>query len=978
MSRASSPVSLTSPSLSLRGPSLSLESTRSGSIPPSSTAPSSPPPPHEVLESSPVPEEEEEERVKGDDGEKIFEDEETERRFKRLQFVLEKSAVYSSILKERMEEDREEQKKEKEKAEQDARKAAQKSAGRKRGRVNGILGEEEEQRTSKRVRGETGEPVVVVVVDGEEREEVDEDEDEAPIFDQPKLVTGGRLKSYQLEGLQWMVSLDQNGISGILADEMGLGKTLQVIAFSAYLREHQNYKPFLIVCPLSVLHNWIDEYQKFAPKIPVCMYHGTPAERAELRSTVMAWPKPAGGRTAKAKSKSKAKAKPKPKASTAKKAKTDTKSRTTARRSKRGTKSNVIDITSDSENGGANMSEKEEDHALKAWERFPIVVTTYEMIIKDRAALSHYEWGYIVVDEGHRLKNLDCRLMKEIKKYQSAGRMILTGTPLHNNLAELWSLLNFVLPDIFDDVDAFQTWFNLPMMQNLLGYTRSTQLINALHVILKPFLLRRLKGDVEMRLPPKKEYVIYAPLTVRQREAYQYVPEGRMREWLISGGAAAHSGVNGDIMKTKRENEGEGEGKRRLRSEKRARKRYADVDGDDDKYFEMVERGDVDERGALKSKRTGKEEEKEDGTMDIGREWQYQSALKQVNNMRLQNAIMQLRKVCSHPFLFEWPLDPKTHELVLGKELVSASGKMMVLDRLLRELFRRKEGHRVLLFSQFTTMLDIIEAWATDYMGWPVCRIDGSTPPEERRAEMGRFQQAGKDSPRLFLLSTRAGGLGINLTAADTVIFYDQDWNPQMDAQAQDRAHRIGQTKPVLIFRLVSAHTIETKIMERATEKRKLEALVIAKGKFKTPAALATEGGLGGGKGMSMAEMAAALLKLESDKIEVVPPPTGGEEGKYVVLSDEELDMLLDRRPGVFSERVKGWTNVDVGRGGTGAGAGARGETRTEDRMEVEKKGEGEVVEKEGKRTAFAVYEGLKDAGNVNDALAKMLGEDVE
>ena len=149
-------------------------------------------------------------------------------------------------------------------------------------------------------------------------------------------------------------------------------------------------------------------------------------------------------------------------------------------------------------------------------------------------------------------------------------------------------------------------------------------------------------------------------------------------------------------------------------------------------------------------------------------------SVKQVNNMKLQNTIMQLRKVCSHPFLFDWPIDKKTLQPILGEELVNASGKMMVLDRLLRELFKRK--HKVLIFSQFTTMLDIIEDWAVDEMGWPICRIDGTSSPEVRRDEMERFQKGGEDAPNLFLLSTRAGGLGINLTAADTVIFYDQDW----------------------------------------------------------------------------------------------------------------------------------------------------------------------------------------------------------
>ncbi len=241
---------------------------------------------------------------------------------------------------------------------------------------------------------------------------------------------------------------------------------------------------------------------------------------------------------------------------------------------------------------------------------------------------------------------------------------------------------------------------------------------------------------------------------------------------------------------------------------------------------------------------------------------------------------------------------------------------------------------------------------------------------------MEAFQTGGNglDTPHLFLLSTRAGGLGVNLTAADTVIFYDQDWvnvisqrmsdavihellqNPQMDAQAQDRAHRIGQTKPVLIFRLVSAHTIETKIMQRASEKRKLEALVIAKGKFKMPASAAN---LITTKKETMAEMAASLLRLESEKIEVVPDT---KEGKRSVLSDEDLEMLLDRSPEVFSERGEGWVSSP---------AGAVGPKLTVDELGKDRRHSGTGV---GKKAAFAVYQAPVEG---NDALSKMLGEDM-
>ncbi|KAF5319578.1 hypothetical protein D9619_008491 [Psilocybe cf. subviscida] len=884
-----------------------------------STAASSPPN-HEASEYSCAASEvgvDEEEEVKATKA--LSRDEkDTEKRMARLQFVLQRSAVFSGILKTRMDEEKERQVK------LQAEKRKQ-QAGTKRTR--GARGSPK----GKKRKGTDGKAQIV-------HEEPEEDED--TIFQQPALITGAKLKPYQLEGLQWMVSLDQNGISGILADEMGLGKTLQTIAFSAYLREHGNFKPFLVVCPLSVMHNWHDEYKKFAPDIPVVMYHGLPQERAEMRATVMA--PPGRGRKAKPGQKSK----PKPKAPV-------------PRGRGRPRKSTVV-LESDEE-------EEVEEHGYTV--KFPIVLTTYEMIIRDRTHLAHYEWGYIVVDEGHRLKNLDCKLMQEIKKYSSAGRMILTGTPLHNNLAELWSLLNFILPDIFDDVQTFQDWFNLPELQSSLPTSQSQQIISSLHAILKPFLLRRMKIDVETNLPPKKEYVLYAPLSVRQRDAYDHVLNGGVRQWLIQGGAGNAEAIVTKVEANNEEDpiviedsdedeeedvplakaqtdkrEKEKEAKKPRTSDRRVkggRKSYA-VDVDDDEYFEMVERGEFDERGLLKTVLSQEEQAVEDAR--VGQEYQKRMKVRQVNNMRLQNTVMQLRKVCSHPFLFEWPTDPKTCDLVIGEELVYASGKMMVLDRLLKELFKRK--HKVLLFSQFTTMLDIIEEWAVNFMGWPICRIDGSTKPLERRSEMERFQTGGDapDAPCLFLLSTRAGGLGINLVAADTVIFYDQDWNPQMDAQAQDRAHRIGQKKPVLIYRLVSAHTVETKIMQRAGEKRKLEALVIAKGKFKKPAAAAATN-----KRETMAEMASSLLRLEGEKIEVVP---NTKEGKLAVLSDEDLDALLDRSPEVFAERGVGWTSAEA--------AGPAAVTAAEANV--------------GKKAAFAVYEAPPEEGN--DALAKIMGED--
>ncbi|KAF8827928.1 hypothetical protein HHX47_DHR4000605 [Lentinula edodes] len=743
-------------------------------------------------------------------------------RYERLNYVLEKSAIFSKMLKQSMDNANSKMLDQPD-ASTSKVNPGKKQTRRRKGRKHAIVESEEEE--------EEEESLV-----SKRRKISETSEDASQVIRQPSLITGATLKPYQLEGLQWMASLHTNGISGILADEMGLGKARRDL--------------------FCVLHNWIDEYAKFAPEIPVCMYHGTPAERATLRREVLRSDLFPIKKTHGIADESKPPVKPgrgrgRGRGVTRKSA---------ASRSKKMEKDIEEEV----------MTPEETKRALK----FPVVVTTYEMIIKDRAQLAGYNWGYIVVDEGHRLKNLDCTLTREIKKYPSASRMILTGTPLHNNLAELWSLLNFVLPDIFNDVDSFQSWFNVPTMQTSLGNDRTAHIIESLHAILKPFLLRRLKSDVETSLPPKKEYVLYAPLSITQREAYDKVLDGTLRAYL---------------MQSKEENKGadellpEVDGPRKLRTQtNKGRPSYL-VEEDDDVYFKNLETGENERQQA----------EREADLTQLRETHRKDLARKKVNNMKLQNTVMQLRKVCSHPFLFDWPVDPTTLQPILNDELVAASGKMM--------------------------------DWARELKGWIICRIDGSSSPVERREQMSAFQTGGDSpgAPHLFLLSTRAGGLGINLVAADTVIFYDQDW-----------------TKPVLIYRLVSAHTIETKIMQRATEKRQLEALVIAKGKFRMPSAAAQRGG----KSETIAEMAASLLRLEGEKIDVVPNTN---EGKANVLTDEDLDSLLDRSPEVFTDRGKGWTSANP---------------------------PGKSVVESSKKAAFAVYDAPADEGN--DALAMMLGED--
>ncbi|WRT63465.1 uncharacterized protein IL334_000370 [Kwoniella shivajii] len=843
-------------------------------------------------------------------------------RASRLSFLLDKSTIYAKIIGERMER----QQIEKQKAEQRAEtrkankeKKAEEGQTTTRGGTRREKVKVEEKNQEKEVNGnkrkrrsEGGRDGKRLKVEEEEDKNMDV-EDETPLkeeingsgeaevdgadandddiqysFKQPELVTGAKLRDYQLAGVQWMISLYENGLNGILADEMGLGKTLQTISFLAHLRSKGTWGPFLIVCPLSVLNNWCMEFEKFAPSVPVLMYHGTPEHRADLRRTRLTPPTSAGvGGLKKGKG---------------------------ARKST-----------------GSAIKSGQNDTAT-----FPIVITTFEICMKDKQFLSGLLWKFIVVDEGHRLKNFDCKLIRELKSYTSANRMILTGTPLHNNLAELWSLLNFILPDIFDDLDSFQQWFNFDEMNHghtTEGLLNKSSVVTSLHAILKPFLLRRLKVDVEKELPPKKEYLLYAPLTQQQKDIYQAIASGSIRQFLID----KKSGGNDEAVPEEEEvAEAESSELSTGRASRKKDRVNYKIEENDSKFIRDLENGvKVEEPSGVKEK----------SAAEIGRDWAMQQARKSVNNMRLQNIVMQLRKISSHPFLFDWPIDKKTNEYVIDQELVNASGKMLLLNRLLDALFER--GHKVLLFSQFTTMLDVVEDWATLHKGFKICRIDGSTSQESRREQMHEFNNAGDDPEacKLFLLSTRAGGLGVNLVAADTVIFFDNDWNPQMDLQAQDRAHRIGQTRPVLIFRLVSAHTIETKILAKAGSKRKLEALVISQGKF---GRVVDENGrvlLGKkSKAETTAEMAKALLELDGEEIDVV-----SKDDK--IISDSDLDILLDRSPAAYA-RQKGWS-AGLGKGGA-------------DRKDQIKKGE---------KTAFEVFEAAKDDAG---GLDKMFGGDGE
>uniref|UniRef100_A0AAY4EIK7 Proliferation-associated SNF2-like protein n=1 Tax=Denticeps clupeoides TaxID=299321 RepID=A0AAY4EIK7_9TELE len=477
----------------------------------------------------------------------------------------------------------------------------------------------------------------------------------------------------------------------------------------------------------------------------------------------------------------------------------------------------------------------------------PVVVTSFEIAMRDRKKLQMFHWRFLIVDEGHRIKNMNCRLVRELKSLQTDNKLLLTGTPLQNNLAELWSLLNFLLPDVFDDLKSFESWFDINSFssdaENIITSKREQEILHMLHQILTPFLLRRLKSDVTLEVPPKKEIVIYAPLTPLQEALYKAIADRSIANML---------GQDKDSVDTVA-----------LSSTGRPRRRTR----------RTVDYSEVSAGTASDLEKCIDKLQKEMDLRSVNVLLPQDSQI----NLKLQNILMMLKRCCNHAYLIQYPLNPATGEFRIDEELVKASGKFLVLDRMLPEL--KKRGHKVLIFSQMTSLLDILMdyCYLRDYK---YSRLDGKMKIAERDENIRKFSE----DPEifLFLLSTRAGGLGINLTAADTVIIYDSDWNPQADLQAQDRCHRIGQTKPVLVYRLITANTIDQNILERASAKRKLEKMVIHKKKFK--------GGAAELKQDKNALDASELLELLKSRDYDAVKNTKGK-----VISDKDLEFLLDR-----------------------------------------------------------------------------------
>jgi len=742
-------------------------------------------------------------------------------------------------------------------------------------------------------------------------------------IEQPKMLNC-QLKEYQLKGLNWLVNLYEQGINGILADEMGLGKTVQSISVMAYLAEKYDiWGPFLVVAPASTLHNWQQEIARFVPQFKVLPYWGTAGDRKVLRKF---W---------------------------------DRKHTT-----------------------------------YKKDAPFHVMVTSYQLVVSDVAYFQKMKWQYMILDEAQAIKSSQSSRWKCLLGFHCRNRLLLTGTPIQNNMQELWALLHFIMPSLFDSHDEFSEWFSKDIESHAQSNTKLNEdQLKRLHMILKPFMLRRVKKHVQKELGDKIELDVYCDLTYRQRALYAnlrnqisimdliekatigdddsaslmnlvmqfrkvcnhpdlferadttspfscgYFAETAsfLREGPnITVGYSSRSLINYELPRLvwhdggRLQRAGPDNLKAGFRSKyldhlmniwtpENVRESTAGSDNFSWLRFADTSPQEVYRAGhesifsravdlATKPQRLGRMgvlySEPEEAN------WTPAHALFQIVDRKDRKPLADITKqgilgnlmnvartsyddlglsrleqagaprasappldvICDsrgsiierENILFNKPMRkvlfgptiPEERALVTQKmpvgrypppallpppdnekrrytnitvpsmrRFVTDSGKLAKLDELLRQL--KEGGHRVLLYFQMTRMIDLMEEYLT-YRNYKYCRLDGSTKLEDRRDTVADFQT--RPEIFIFLLSTRAGGLGINLTTADTVIFYDSDWNPTIDSQAMDRAHRLGQTKQVTVYRLITRGTIEERIRKRAMQKEEVQRVVITGG----------------------------------------------------------------------------------------------------------------------------------------------------
>ncbi|XP_014204660.1 lymphocyte-specific helicase [Copidosoma floridanum] len=591
----------------------------------------------------------------------------------------------------------------------------------------------------------------------------------------------GDLRDYQKIGLNWLKALYDHGLNGILADEMGLGKTIQVIALFAHLIEKRVPGPYLVIVPLSTLPNWISEFERFAPELPVVVFYGSQKDRGPIRNKAMKKVRMA------------------------------------------------VNFTT-----------------------HPIILTTYQMPLYEQKFFKTLNYRYIVIDEAQRIKNFNTQLFKVLKMFNSVNRLLLTGTPLQNNLSELWSLLNYLLPEIFNDLDVFESWFDAKDVQNEAGKEKffrreqEKQVMFALREILQPFMLRRLKEEVCPDIPPFKEVVVYTPLTSFQHQLYSAILNRDLEKLYMTEMPVV---VDVDGVRPKRK---------------------CTQAVNLDTYYNENYSNIVSTKPQKSLAETSNEAKKDRREEEISK-WRKFATVNDENvefyiRLRFGNDVMMYRHVVNHPYIIHQPLDNCGLSLV-DENLIKISGKMLVLDAMLKKL--KAKGHKILLFSTMRMVLDVIEDHL-NLRNYQYVRLDGTIKYEDRRCNIDKFQT--DPDVFIFLLTTKAGAVGLNLAAADTVIIYDSDYNPQNDLQAMARCHRIGQTKPVVVYRLCTKGTVDEEIINRANAKRFLEKAVISK-----------EGSIA-----TSYEGLMALKKLLDENTKII-------DSKKEVYTEAELEEMLDR-----------------------------------------------------------------------------------
>ncbi|KAF9346573.1 hypothetical protein BGX26_001895 [Mortierella sp. AD094] len=498
------------------------------------------------------------------------------------------------------------------------------------------------------------------------------------------------LFDYQKTCTQWLWELHCQGAGGIIGDEMGLGKTIQIISFLAgLLYSGKLDAPIIIVCPATLLKQWVKEFHRWWPPMRVAILHSSGSgmhSKAEVDQGLDEDSFSDGYSSGSLKKKRKTK-------------------RRFGGGSRKGKRSEGVEERTVADDIVDRISSK--GH---------VIVTTYAGLRIHSSRLLRKSWSYIVLDEGHKIRNPDADITLVCKQFRTPHRIILSGTPIQNNLNELWSLFDFVFPGRLGTLPVFQSQFAIPI--NLGGYANASNIqvqtaykcACVLRDLINPYLLRRMKVDVASDMPKKSEQVLFCKLTPSQRVAYEDFLKSNELTSIMDGKRHALYGI--DLV----------------------------------------------------------------------------------------------RKICNHAD-------------ILGRELhkdepdyghYSKSGKMVVVKALLQ--MWQKEKHRVLLFSQTRTMLDILEKFINSE-GYTYRRMDGTTPIQHRMGLVDEFNA--RDDVYVFLLTTKVGGLGVNLTGADRVIIFDPDWNPSTDVQARERAWRLGQTKEVTIYRLMTSGTIEEKIYHR-------------------------------------------------------------------------------------------------------------------------------------------------------------------